>query len=83
MEKLNFTMFIQDSLMNRNYSLLPFTQTSDLFGEFDSMGISKRSRLLVDVVDVQNLTHKRNHRLSFVECSGRHCREYTTWSMLH
>lgn len=49
----------------------PFLLTLYLFGEFYPMRISQRSWLFINVVNVKNFTHKLNHRLCFVEGSGR------------
>lgn len=47
-------------------------RTSDLFGEFDPVGVRQGAWLLINVMDVQNLTHELDHRLGFVERRGRH-----------
>lgn len=44
--------------------------TFDLFGELHPVGVGEGTRLLVDVVNVQNLTHELNDRLGFVEGCG-------------
>lgn len=49
-------------------------QTFDFFGEFNPVGVGQGSWLLINVVDVQNLTHKLDYRLGFVK---RSCRHYT------
>lgn len=53
----------------------PPTLTSDLLGEFDALGVSQWFGLLVNVLDIQHLTHELYHRLSTVESCRWHCRE--------
>ena len=57
------------------------THTFDLFGELDSVWVCERTWLLIDIVDVQDLTHELDHRLGLIERCGRHCRteQRTTW----
>lgn len=49
---------------------LPGGSTFDLLGETHSLRIRQGLGLLVDVPDVQHLTHELNDRLGFVEGSG-------------
>lgn len=44
--------------------------TFDFFGELDSVGIGERAGLLVNVVDVQDLTHELDDWLCFVKGRG-------------
>lgn len=45
-------------------------QTFDLFGKLDPVRVCKGAGLLVNVVNVQDLTHKLDDRLGFVKsCS--------------
>ena len=46
--------------------------TFDLLSELDPVGVCEGAGLLIDVVDVQNLTHKPDHLLGLVERRGRH-----------
>lgn len=49
---------------------VPWRHTFDLFGELDPVRISERARLLVNIVNVQDLAHELNDRLGLVERSG-------------
>lgn len=49
-------------------------QTLYFLGEFDSLRVSKRLSLFVDIPDIKHLTHELNHRLRFVESR---CRNYS------
>lgn len=55
-------------------SFIPFNktqrQTFDLFGELNPVRVSKGAGLLVNVVNVQDLTHKLDDRLGFVKSCG-------------
>ncbi len=46
--------------------------TFNLLGEADPLRVSEGLGLLVDIANVQNLTHELNYRLSFVEGRGGH-----------
>lgn len=53
-------------------AVIPLWRTFDLFGELDPVGVCERAWLLVNVVNVQNLTHELNDWLGFVESCGWH-----------
>lgn len=48
----------------------PLRHTFDLFGEFNSVGVGERARLLVNVVNVQDLTHELDDWLGFIKRCG-------------
>ena len=50
------------------------TSTFNLLGELDPVGVCEGAWLLIDVVDVQDLTHELDDGLGLVEGCGRHCR---------
>lgn len=64
---LSHVMIIFLILLNKKHR-----QTFDLFGELDPVWVGKGARLLVNVVNVQDFTHKLDDRLGFVKSCGRH-----------
>ena len=57
--------------------------TSYFLGEFDALGVREGLGLLVDVLDVQHLTHEFYDRLGPVERRGRHWGERREASSTH
>lgn len=47
-------------------------QTFDLFGKLDPVRVCKGAGLLVNVMNVQDLTHKLDDRLGFVKSCSWH-----------
>lgn len=56
----------------RDCNSLATESTSDLFSELDPVGVGERTRLLVNVVNVQDLAHELDDRLSFIKSCGWH-----------